>query len=110
LFTNGIAANRRLLCELVEAGLSDVAFHVDTTQRRVGYHSEADLNAVRREYIDRARGLPLMVVFNTTAHSGNFEQIPELVQFFRANSDVVDMISFQLQAETGRGEWGQRAA
>ena len=34
LFTNGIAASRKLLSQLAEAGLRDVAFHVDTTQRR----------------------------------------------------------------------------
>src|SRR5262249_40425121 len=34
LFTNGIKATRDLLEELVSAGLFDVAFHVDTTQRR----------------------------------------------------------------------------
>ena len=36
LFTNGIKATRDLLSELAEAGLTDVAFHVDTTQRRAG--------------------------------------------------------------------------
>ena len=34
LFTNGIAASRKLLVQLAAVGLSDVAFHVDTTQRR----------------------------------------------------------------------------
>ncbi|HEY3202133.1 MAG TPA: radical SAM protein [Thermoanaerobaculia bacterium] len=110
LFTNGIRATRDLLMELADAGLFDVAFHVDTTQRRNKYPTEDALNAVRREYIERARGLKIAVIFNTTVHGGNLEEIPDLVRFFIRNSDVVGMASFQVQAVTGRGEWRERAA
>lgn len=110
LFTNGIRATRGLLAELCAAGLVDVAFHVDTTQRRKGCPTEAALNAVRREYVERARGLPLSVFFNTTVHRGNFHEIPELVRFFVAHSDVVRLASFQLGADTGRGVERERAA
>ena len=89
LFTNGIRATRDLLMELADAGLFDVAFHVDTTQRRNRYSTEAALNAVRREYIERARGLKLAVIFNTTVHGGNLEELPMLARFFLRNSDVV---------------------
>lgn len=109
LFTNGIAASRSLLEQLAGAGLCDVAFHVDTTQRRKGYDSEASLNAVRDEYMARARGLGLMVIFNTTVHEGNVHEIPALLRFFISRSDRMRFASFQLQAETGRGEWGARA-
>lgn len=103
LFTNGIKASRNLLEELCEAGLVDVAFHVDMTQERKGYGSEVELNAVRAEYIERARGLPLSVFFNTTVYDGNFHEIPEVAAFFVRNADVVRVASFQLQADTGRG-------
>ncbi|HZH47401.1 MAG TPA: radical SAM protein, partial [Roseococcus sp.] len=103
LFTNGIKATRDLLAELCEAGLVDVAFHVDMTQERKGYASEMELNAIRAEYIERARGLPLSVFFNTTAFDGNFHEIPAVAAFFVANADVVRVASFQLQADTGRG-------
>ena len=109
LFTNGIRATRDLLMELADAGLFDVAFHVDTTQRRKRYPTEEALNAVRREYIERARGLKLAVIFNTTVHGGNLEELPMLVRFFLQNSDVVGMASFQVHAVTGRGEWRERA-
>src|SRR5207253_4212698 len=82
LMTNGIQASRDLLAELAGAGLFDVAFHVDTTQRRRRYPTEESLNAVRRAYIERARGLNLAVVFNTTVHAGNLEEVPALVRFF----------------------------
>jgi 7,8-dihydro-6-hydroxymethylpterin dimethyltransferase len=110
LFTNGIKATRDLLTELAQAGLTDVAFHVDLTQQRAGFATEAALNAVRREYIDRARGLPLHVVFNTTVFSDNIAEIPALVRFFVEHADVVQFASFQLQAETGRGVLGAREA
>ena len=109
LFTNGIKATRDLLVELTAAGLNDVAFHVDTTQQRAGYATETELNALRREYIERARGLPISVFFNTTVHAGNFDDVPMLAAFFVAQADVVRFASFQLQAETGRGVLGARA-
>ncbi len=108
LFTNGIKCSRSLLKELSAMGLSDVAFHVDLTQKRKGYTTEKDLNALRVELIEMVRGLPLLVVFNTTVHESNFGEIPELVKFFINNSDVVGMASFQLQADTGRGSLHRR--
>ena len=109
LLTNGIRATRDLLEELSEAGLFDVAFHVDTTQRLKKYPTEEALNAVRADYIERARGLKLAVVFNTSVHAGNLEEVPMLVRFFLARTDVVGMASFQVHAVTGRGQWRTRA-
>lgn len=103
LFTNGIRAKRDLLAELAAAGLAGVAFHVDLTQERPGYASERDLHQVRLDYIERARGLPLAVYFNTTVFDGNFAEIPDIAAFFIRHSDVVRIASFQPQANTGRG-------
>lgn len=108
LFTNGIKATRKLLARLKDAGLADVAFHVDLTQERPGYRTEMDLCRVREQYIERARGLGLAVYFNTTVHRANFHEIPDLVKFFIQNSDVVSIGSFQLQADTGRGALRKR--
>ncbi len=106
LFTNGIRATRELLEELAAAGMTDVAFHVDTTQQRKGFATEAGLDGVRDAYIDRARGLALSVMFNTTIHDGNLHEVDRLAAFFASRSDVVRLASFQLQAETGRGTQG----
>ena len=103
MFTNGIKASREMLVQLCAAGLEDVAFHVDMTQGRQGYASELALNTVREEYIERARGLPLAVIFNTTAFPDNFHEIPALVQFFVRHADVVRFASFQVGADMGRG-------
>ncbi len=108
LFTNGIKATRDMLEELCTAGLEDVAFHVDMTQERKGFASEAVLNVLREEYINRARGLPLAVIFNTTAFPGNFHEIPSLVKFFVAHADVVRFSSFQVGADMGRGTERER--
>jgi len=110
LFTNGIKATRELLAELCEAGLVDVAFHVDTTQQRAGYADEAALNALRLEYIERARGLPLSVFFNTTVSRDNLADVPDLMRFFMRHCDVVRLAAFQVGADSGRGTERQRAA
>lgn len=103
LFTNGIKASRSLLERLSAVGLDDVAFHVDLTQQRAGFASEAELNRLRLEYIARCDGLPLSILFNTTAFPGNFAEIPDLVRFFVGQSDKVRLASFQVGADTGRG-------
>jgi hypothetical protein len=66
----------------------DVAFHVDIIQGRKGYDSEIALNAIRREYVERARGLPLSVMFNTTVVDCNFEAVPQIAEFFVARGRV----------------------
>jgi hypothetical protein len=103
LMTNGIKLTRDLAVELKEAGLTDVAIHVDLTQERKGYATEESLNAVRKEYIERVRGVGLHVIFNTTVFDGNLGEIPALLRFFSRNADVVGLVSFQIQAATGRG-------
>src|SRR5262249_5497953 len=109
LMTNGIKLTRDLAQELKAAGLYDVAIHVDLTQERKGYPTEESLNAVRREYVERVRGLGLHVIFNTTVFDGNFRELPAIVGFFKEHADVVGMASFQIQADTGRGVLHERS-
>lgn len=110
LFTNGVHASREMLQRLAEVGLVDVAFHVDLTEKRPGYSKEAQLNEVRSEYIERARGLGINVIFNQTIFARNVGELPVLVDFYTRNADVVGMASFQLQADTGRGLTRRRKA
>jgi MoaA/NifB/PqqE/SkfB family radical SAM enzyme len=97
LFTNGIRATRDLLRALADAGLMDVAFHVDITQQRKGFDSEIALNALRREYIGRARGLGLSIFFNTTVFAGNLNQIPEVVRFLFATQMLSAWLRFSFR-------------
>ncbi len=110
LMTNGIRATRSLLTDLVKAGLSDVAFHVDTTQNIKNATDEKSLNKTRLKYINNAKGLGLSVMFNTTIHQGNFHEIPDLVKFFKSQAHSIRTVSFQSQADTGRGIADKRAA
>lgn len=103
LMTNGIKADRKLLTHLAAAGLADVAFHVDTTQGRKRYRNEIELNAVREACIESAAGLGLNIMFNTTVHQKNLSEIKALVRFFRSHAEHLRLVSFQLQADTGRG-------
>ena len=108
LMTNGIKAPRSLLKRLAQAGLDDVAFHVDLTQQREGYPTEESLNTLRDEYIARARGLGVRTLFNTTVFDGNVSQLRKLAAFFRKRSADIDFISFQMQADAGRGVLRER--
>ena len=110
LFTNGILLSREWLQQLARDGLNDVAFHVDMTQERKGFASEADMNSIRLRYINMARGLPISVMFNTTVFAGNAHEIDALADFFVQHNDVVRFASFQLGADTGRGTASERDA
>ena len=108
LMTNGIKATRPFLKRLALAGLDDVAFHVDLTQERKGYDSEVALNDIRRSYIARAKGLGLRILFNATIYHDNLDEVPELARFYRESAPDLALVSFQMQADTGRGVDGRR--
>ncbi|WP_108860060.1 radical SAM protein [Ruegeria sp. Alg231-54] len=107
LMTNGIRASRAFLTRLAAAGLDDVAFHVDMTQERKGFNSETELNVVRLAYIRHTRGLGLRVLFNTTVFGGNIVELSALARFMRDRPEVA-FVSFQMQADTGRGVLRER--
>ncbi len=103
LMTNGIRASRPRLIELAQAGITDVAFHVDTTQDIKHATDEKSLNSTRLKYISNAKGLGLSVMFNTTIHKNNFNDLPDLIRFFKSHANSIRTVSFQLQADIGRG-------
>lgn len=108
LMTNGILATREMLEALSRAGLDDVAFHVDLTQERTGFPTEQSLNTVRSAYIERAKGLGVRILFNTTVFGGNLDELPSIARFFRDRAADVSLVSFQSQADTGRGVANRR--
>ncbi len=103
LMTNGIKATRDLLKSLAKAGLDDVTFHVDTTQKIKNHKNELSLNTIRENYLDRTKDLGLSVMFTVTIHKDNFHEIPALVNFFIQHANSTRTVSFQLQADIGRG-------
>ncbi len=102
---------------VVEAGLRQVAVHIDVTQAgRHGYPiqrvtSEADLHPVREAFtalatrIRQKTGAKLELAHNCTVTRRNIDDLPDLLQWFLARperSQIWRMLSFQPEADTGR--------
>lgn len=98
---------------MVESGLSEISFHVDTTMRgRRDHHadagSETDLDSLRDEFaamIRQARqrtGLRLEAASTVTVTRANLAEIPAIVRWFLAHADAFKMVSFQPLAQVGR--------
>ena len=110
-FLRDPALLRRLV---IEGGLREVSFHVDTTQRggrglrahRVERERELDpvrdacANLVRE--LRRETGIELRVAATVTVESHNLDQLDEIVRWTLANSDVMRILSFQPSAQVGR--------
>lgn len=119
VMTHGDGFRRRpgLLERLVvEGGLREVCFHVDTTQRgRRGVaraDGEADLDFVRAELaalVRRVRastGQPLRAASTITVTRENLADVPGIVRWFVRNADVFRVASFQPAAAVGRTRAG----
>ncbi len=102
---------------VVEAGLRQVAVHIDVTQAgRHGFPiqrmtSEADLHPVREAFtalatqIRAKTGAKLEFAHNCTVTRRNIDDLPDLVKWFLANperSQIWRTLSFQPKADTGR--------
>lgn len=98
---------------MVEGGLSEVSFHVDTTMRgrRDGYAAattESQLDGLRAEFaamIRRARrrtGRRLEAASTVTVTRHNLDGVAGVVRWFLANADAFKMVSFQPLAGVGR--------
>ena len=103
---------------VLEGGLTEVCFHVDTTQRgRAGVDSvhpvpaslaERTLDPVRSELAEIARrtrartGRDLRVANTVTVTADNLDGVPDIVRWTLDNADVVRVLSFQPVADVGR--------
>lgn len=98
---------------VVEGGLREVSFHVDTTQRggRTRARSvahERELHPVRDacaellRAIQRRTGVQLRAASTVTVEAHNAEQVGEIVRWTLSNSDVLRVLSFQPVAQVGR--------
>lgn len=115
LMTHGDTFRRRpgLLTRLVaDGGLSEVSFHVDTTQRgRRGVpvaRCERELHPVRDELAELVRtvrrdtGVRLRAATTVTVTRDNLDGAGEVVAWALANRDAVGLVSFQPLAAVGR--------
>ncbi len=98
---------------MVEAGLTEISIHIDTTQRGRRDHfakarTEADLDLLRDEFatmIRQARrqtGRRLTAASTVTVARQNLDGVPGIVRWFLGNADAFKMLSFQPLAEVGR--------
>lgn len=117
LMTHGDTFRRRpdLLYRLVvEGGLREVSFHIDTTQRgRQGTTfrratSERDLHPLREEFANLVRCVRketdchLRVASTITVSQQNLDDVSDIVHWFLGNTDVFRLVSFLPMAQVGR--------
>ncbi len=115
LMTHGDSFRRdpRLLGRLVsEGGLTEIAIHVDSTQRgRLGYRgvtNEAGLMPLRDEFaamirsVRRRTGRSLRAALTLTVTRGNLDEVPSIVEWCLRNRDAFGFISLQPLARVGR--------
>jgi hypothetical protein len=121
LMTHGDNLRRRpgLLERLmVEGGLTEIAIHVDITQRgRAGYRlprSELELMPLREEFAAMVRaarrrtGRALRAAMTLTVTRDNLPQIAEVVRWLVRNRDAFSLASFQPLAQVGRTRQDQQ--
>jgi hypothetical protein len=97
---------------MTEGGLTEVAIHIDTTQRgRVGYRNprrEDALQPLRDEFASMIRQarrrtrLPLRAATTLTITPENLTDVPHVVEWCLRNRDAFGLLSFQPVAQVGR--------
>ena len=99
---------------MVEGGLEEISFHVDTTQRgrrdRRFRHAgtEAGLMPLRARFADLVRqvrretGHTLRVASTVTVTADNLHEVGDIVRFMHAHADVFRMVGFLPVAPVGR--------
>ncbi len=117
LMTHGdslIQSPELLHCLVIEAGLTEVSIHIDTTQRgrksrQFKYaKTEQELNPLRDDFADLIRnikqttGKSLEVATTVTVTEDNIDQVPEIIHWVSNNADAFKMVSFQPLAQVGR--------
>jgi len=96
ILTNGEKLTWDLLMKLKKAGLYQFYFHVDSGQNRPGWIdcNEKQMNELRQYYADLAyKAGKIKCGYNLTIRRSNFNQIHDIVKWFRANPEKVNQIS-----------------
>lgn len=110
---DGFRRDPGLLAKLLsEGGLTEVAIHIDSTQRgRLGYREvtdEAGLMPLRDEFAAMIRdvrhrtGRPLRAALTMTVTQGNLDDVAAIMKWCLRNRDAFGFISFQPLAQVGR--------
>jgi organic radical activating enzyme len=97
LFTNGEKLTGNYAAELKKAGLSKIHFHIDSAQNRPGWEgkNESEMNELRQHYADLLWDVGgIQCGYNVTVFRSNIKNIPEIVEWCRANIHKVQHITF----------------
>jgi hypothetical protein len=96
LLTNGQNLTWDLAKALKKAGLTNISFHVDSRQNRVGWEgkTEADMNWLRQTYADLIWELGgVGCSFLTTVYRSTLAEIPDILAWARDNVPKVSSVA-----------------
>ena len=99
--SNGIALNRELLKDLVNAGVDGFTLHIDSGQERSNWKgkNEIELNELRLEFAnmlyDVGKG-NISCSFNATIYPENLKYLPELTKFAQKHIDKINVMVYIL--------------
>jgi hypothetical protein len=96
ILTNGEKLTPELAAALKKAGLAKFHFHVDSGQDRPAWKGkkESEINALRQQFADLVWDLGgIQCGFNVTIYRRTLRDLPEIVEWCRANIHKVQHIS-----------------
>ena len=99
--SNGIALNRDLLKDLVDAGVDGFTLHIDSGQQRPNWKgkNELELNELRLELATMLHEVGkgnISCSFNATIYPENLKYLPELTKFAQKHIDKINVMVYIL--------------
>lgn len=95
LVTNGIALTEPRLRILKKHGLTEVAIHIASYQKRGNAKTEEDTNLMRENYCQMFRNVGgVELGFIMTVSKSNFKKLPIIINFYKNNSDIISRVIF----------------
>jgi MoaA/NifB/PqqE/SkfB family radical SAM enzyme len=95
IYTNGLGLTKEKVIRLRDLGVTEFVVHIDKNQNRANYTSEKSLNLLRAEFCNlfrKVRGVNLGFIMPLS--KDNFEEIDEILKFYKNNADVINLIVF----------------
>jgi len=100
IYTNGIALNEKVLRDLKDSGASQFVLHIDKFQNRDGCKNENDILKLRDKYCNLFRKVGgVNLGFIQPIAKDNLKDINLLLDFYKRNIDIVNLIVFTLYRE-----------
>jgi len=97
IISNGHRLDRDLLVRLMEAGLAEISFHVDSQQTRPGWtgRDDGELNELRQQFADLLWEVGgVNCNFNMTVNPRTIHRVPEVIRWAVGNRGKVSGLTF----------------